>query len=135
MREIKFRAWDNVTAQLEPEFLKHITAEDGTEFATSAFRFIGGKRTIVTLLEVLDHPEHYVVMQFTGLKDREGREIYEGDILSDGNSTVRVQWSDKDYADSVGFGCISVMNDTEYNIHYAKWKVIGNIYENSDLLV
>lgn len=74
------------------------------------------------------------VMQFTGLKDKNGKEIYEGDIVkdcSDSDLVFEVKW-DNDWA---GYK-LPESFDEEYNypISQITLEVIGNIYENPELL-
>lgn len=83
----------------------------------------------------------YVVMQCTGLKDKNGKLIYEGDIVVfyfDNDEMVGViSWS-AEY--QVGFyvNTTDYFKDkyvTDYELLYGEnYEVIGNIYENEDLL-
>lgn len=90
-------------------------------------------------------PDKYVLMQSTGLKDKNGVEIFEGDVVS-----VSVQ-NGFDYLDNKvcivknsighsGLVCATVDEDLEYRIFNTElfeeymYEVIGNIYENSELL-
>jgi len=77
-----------------------------------------------------DVPHNYndTVMQFTGLLDRNGKEIYEGDILKNEVKNCKVEWSEMNLAwVGVGLMAFGMNGDGEYEI-------IGNIYENPELL-
>ena len=90
-------------------------------------------------------PDKYVLMQSTGMKDKNGVEIFEGDVVS---VSVRNGF---DYLDNKvcivknsighsGLVCVTVDEDLEYRIFNTElfeeytYEVIGNIYENSELL-
>lgn len=120
MREIKFRVWYKSKMWL-PDGLQSYS-----DFMVSAF---GG-------VFFMNEPGYHngkdhsaILMQYTGLKDKNGKEIYEGDIVkydqverfgeSRNNYQTTVEY--KDY----GFFCSCLIENIE---------VIGNIYENPDLL-
>lgn len=116
MRPIKFRAWDK-----ERKEMSHNPALifDDT-FGT--YRIHGA---LASNLPVL--------MQYTGLKDKNSKEIYEGDILKIGNDLVEVKWIEVgnwmgEKQPMVGF----ISHGTIYKD--SPIEVIGNIYENPELL-
>ena len=86
-------------------------------------------------------PENIIPMQYTGLKDKNGKEIYEGDILGGG---AVVEWFDRLTWDSggsehSGFYCrrwfdLGEEGELNYDSGFDFCEVIGNIYENPDLL-
>lgn len=84
-------------------------------------------------------PNDCKIMQYTGLKDKNGKEIYEGDVIKG----VLVNYGD--YLETCGaveycegFAAFSLKNDAGQTLFHnhlvSKFEVIGNIYENPELL-
>ena len=91
-------------------------------------------------LDLFDNPKHYILMQCTGLKDKNGKLIYEGDIVRDKCSEAVATIEYLPYTFSL-MAHIRRMDDylPLEDICYAletatPFEVIGNIYENPELL-
>jgi uncharacterized phage protein (TIGR01671 family) len=127
-RKIKFRAWDKINEYM-------ITDVD-------SINFINGDRIISIDYEDREEVnstisfDNIYILQFTGLLDRNGNEIYEGDIVSNGdNYACEVKWSDIDYA----WQLIEYGNNDGIRLHTltaytSTFVLLGNVFENSELL-
>jgi len=145
MREIKFRVWGLVAddfMMLPVSQLSWDEHDDGIlrlHFCGCLGEKMQGSFGVHSGFGNVDGSEDtgWVLMQYTGLKDKNGKEIYEGDILSFGN------WSDtkKPCLFKVYWNAESASFDT-WDLRHNKWggqldafsEVIGNIYENPELL-
>ncbi len=141
MREIKFRAWDKKHNEM-----RYLGVGDSFRFWSD------GNWTIVNTVYlpgtlVTDH-EKAILMQYTGLKDKSGKEIYEGDIFQFGTKKEGesgegergiVEWHEQLARFGLSFYSIyggeGYTGKTQHLVECIKGKkVIGNIHENPELL-
>jgi len=134
MRTIKFRAWD----KLEKRFIYPDKGYQGHYVLDLNGRFQN--------LQNGSGGDEYVVQQWTGLKDSKGVDVYEGDIIEH-EYPEQPRYSRKGYEDSNLQDNISIIrwsrenedNHPGFRIYDligqgGKVKVIGNIFENRELL-
>jgi uncharacterized phage protein (TIGR01671 family) len=122
MREYKFRDYDPEKKEIRYFDLDHYDREEHNSWGN--------------------------ITEFTGLQDKNGVEIYEGDIVGDKKSWSIVIWCDKcigwqyawydfDLGEKICHMChgdFDITETFENGISYDDEKVIGNIYENPELL-
>lgn len=119
MKEIKFRAWDSSTEEMV----------DFGDLLCKQGHFDALVNTLATGTAAYNsESQTYILMQYTGLKDRHGVEIYEGDIIRIKNNhgyfiKKSVAWNNGNRWQGFRVG----KGDREI-------EVIGNVYENPELL-
>mgnify|MGYP001438360845 CR=1 FL=1 len=113
-REIKFRAW-------HVKYKRWITdiyvSADGDLYEISNHKPDGSRSWGKV------KPSEYVLLQYTGLTDKNGKEMYEGDIVIayELNKKIVIEWQECGFIDLASRGSLSL-------------EVIGNIFENPSLL-
>lgn len=129
-RQIKVRVWDKVAKEMiHPDGNEHynfeICAYDGVLYFHDIEKGRPG--------------EDYEILLYTGLKDKSGVEIYEGDIVRQypkegyGNIIMNGDLGEVYYS----YGAFVIKNINDRRTHfffYTEQEVIGNIYENPELL-
>ena len=136
-REIKFRAWDTENVCFwysdstnDQEYCEAIIAKNTVYFKYAVYTPYQAMGEVVdSYSEETFEPQPEFVNQYTGLKDKNGKEIYEGDIMNYGNGRVF-------YVSYVGVQFIATFNERVINsmIPIHNFEIIGNIYQNPELL-
>lgn len=133
-RAIKFRAWDELEKRMWTLDDAGEDSGDGSiqYFSENGSLEFGRLEYYDTGLGVNSHFEKFPLMQYTGLKDKNGKEIYEGDILAINNTRYVVG-----YRVYSGGWQLEIKN--EYCAEMVQGNcellvIIGNIYENPELV-
>jgi uncharacterized phage protein (TIGR01671 family) len=139
MREIKFRAWDKQRSRM-------LYGNNGL------FMFVGTGGLGWNFADTWDVGVNndYTLMQFTGLHDKNGKEIYEGDICrfykpnsyTKAEDLFEVRWNPSEASfrywsyriDDWAFSFQKKLHNIGNNKNGAWCEVVGNIYENKELL-
>lgn len=128
---IKFRAWDKGEKWMVYDVQD---AYDGMWSERNSDE-INDYYSYVSTFQSFTDEESFNFMQYTGLKDKSGIEVYEGDVLYhplQGKRRVYYPYSDSiaSYGlREINTGLGSILQDA-----HAVWEVIGNIHENPELL-
>lgn len=113
-RIFKFRAWDKLKNQMTVDLL---ISFDGEVLDTRTIPF-----SIVN--------EEVIIMQYTGLKDKNGKEIYENDIIETKGYVTVVRYEAPKFCCRYDKGNAEMMDFDPFE----ECEVIGNVYQNSELL-
>ena len=129
-RIIKFRAWDKVAKKMYQE--AYLSPDLGIEVTVRTLESAIHKGYGADRIKKDFGYDEAVLMQFTGLKDAKGKEIYEGDIVSDSRKG-EVYWDE----DSLQWWV--KIEGTLPNVKLCTqdrnlFSIIGNIYESPELL-
>lgn len=119
MRNIKFRIWDK-------EQRIYINKYDSFQIGFHRISLLDG--------DINNQHDNFIFQQFTGLTDKNGKEIYEGDIIqynypkNERNNKVLVRWTTEEHDNHPGF----IIRDSFEQ--YGDYEIVGNMYENPDLV-
>lgn len=136
MRDIKFRAWDSFNNRMiQNDRILKICFVRSDHIPSLV---VYSNRNIENHTEIRENDKQYCnefeLMQYTGLKDKNGKDIYEGDILTSAFSKRIVIFDENT--------CSFMLKDIDlrnelFSLTKEKSKnleIIGNIYENKDLI-
>ncbi len=141
MRIHKYRAWDKIEK-------RWLNPDDGSDdypvlIAVGLHGLpIAIDRESFKKKEIVgwNRDHNIILMQYTGLKDRQGKEIYEGDLLKWHEEILEVRWGSGEFEIfSKLFRRFGMPNGSTTGMinargYFRKSEIIGNIYENPELL-
>ena len=117
-REIKFRAWDKRHNSMEYINDLYWFEENGIHDFND---------------------DNYIFMQNTGLKDKNGKEIYDSDIVKVTWGSGKIVFYEGKYCESLGYHYLRDTKNKEDDdiiciYDYSQMDVIGNVFDNPELL-
>lgn len=142
-RELKVRAWDR-----DLEIMVYSDKRNKSTYDIN-YEFAMNEKGVLVCNWHEDTEDYYGnfkeangtldnLMQYTGLKDKNGKEIYEGDILINTNkSKLNLGIENQKYLivyRALGFGLKPLFKGMALKFNYTDLELIGNIYENPELL-
>ena len=127
MKEIKYRAWDT-----EKEVMAEVLSINLSD---------GEVRMMDEECRVWSAPAPYVcrLMQYIGLKDKNGKEIYDSDIVKVTWGSGKIVFYEVKYCESLGYHYLRDTKNKEDDdiiciYDYSQMDVIGNVFDNPELL-
>ena len=133
MEHIKFRAWKHVNT---PEMFNDVQVID----FKSGIAHLGYSLSSFTERTDKERLDNLILMQYTGLKDKNGVEIYEGDIVENASKDLKFQVVyeapsfNRKWIDDISKRYREHLTESLAWNTYMICEVIGNIYENPELL-
>ena len=128
MREIKFRAWDDE--------LKEMVLESELDDCES---LLNCGELVIGRFDTNEDWYELIRLQFTGLKDKSGKEVYEGDIINCPRRIIN-KLAIVEFDNIKKAFTFRELHNKEYTryfqefVEYNEIEIIGNIYENPELL-
>ncbi len=127
MREIKFRAWDKEHCEMcyPVQVLSWTESSEIEDF--EGVRPSGGAACL--------YSGEFELMQYTGLKDKNGKDVYESDVIQSGRTKLYyvIKWEDE----SASWIALCTDTSKDYCLGSYGWReaeIVGNIYESPELL-